>query len=62
MSTDLRAALGQRLAALQAEAAARRGLLADLQARQNEVVAELLRIDRAVRILQEELTGDGVPR
>jgi hypothetical protein len=54
---DLRAQLEQRLAALHAELAAGRRLLADLQARQAEVVDTLLRIDGAISVLEEELAA-----
>jgi chromosome segregation ATPase len=54
---DLRAQLEQRLAALHEELAAGRRLLADLQARQAEVVDTLLRIDGAISVLEEELAA-----
>lgn len=54
---DLRAQLEQRLAALHEELAAGRRLLADLQARQAEVVDTLLRIDGAISVLEGELAA-----
>jgi hypothetical protein len=54
---DLRAQLEERLAALRGELAAGRRLLADLQARQAEVVDTLLRIDGAISVLEEELAA-----
>jgi hypothetical protein len=54
---DLRAQLEQRLAALHEELVAGRRLLADLQARQAEVVDTLLRIDGAISVLEEELAA-----
>jgi uncharacterized coiled-coil protein SlyX len=70
MIMDLRAQLEERLAALRAELAAGRRLLSDLQAREAEVLDTLLRLDGAVRVLEEELADtrgddrpwrDGVP-
>ncbi|MGZ4508755.1 MAG: hypothetical protein ACXVX8_14130 [Blastococcus sp.] len=54
---DLRAQLEERLTALRAEADAGRRLLADLRARQSEVVDTLLRIDGAISVLEEELAA-----
>ena len=54
---DLRAQLEERLTALRGELAAGRRLLADLQARQAEVVDTLLRIDGAIGVLEEELAA-----
>ena len=54
---DLRAQLEERLTALRGELAAGRRLLADLQARQAEVVDTLLRIDGAIAVLEEELAA-----
>ena len=54
---DLRAQLEERLTALRGELAAGRRLLADLQARQAEVVDTLLRIDGAISVLEEELAA-----
>jgi hypothetical protein len=54
---DLRAQLEKRLTALHGELAAGRRLLADLRARQAEVVDTLLRIDGAITVLAEELAA-----
>jgi hypothetical protein len=54
---DLRAQLEERLTALRGELEAGRRLLADLQARQGEVVDTLLRIDGAISVLEEELAA-----
>jgi hypothetical protein len=54
---DLRAQLEERLTALRGERAAGRRLLADLQARQAEVLDSLLRIDGAITVLEEELAA-----
>jgi uncharacterized protein involved in exopolysaccharide biosynthesis len=50
-----RAQVAERLAAMHEELAAGRRLLAQLRAREAEVVDRLLRLDGAVRILTEEL-------
>jgi hypothetical protein len=52
---DLRAQLEERLIALRGELVVGRQLLADLQARQAEVLDTLLRIDGAISVLEEEL-------
>jgi hypothetical protein len=54
---DLRAQLDERLTALRGELEAGRRLLADLQARQGEVLDTLLRIDGAITVLEEELAA-----
>ena len=54
---DLRAQLEERLTALRGELVAGRRLLADLQAREAEVVDRLLRIDGAIGVLEEELAA-----
>jgi chromosome segregation ATPase len=54
---DLRAQLEERLTALREELEAGRRLLADLQARQGEVLDTLLRIDGAITVLEEELAA-----
>jgi hypothetical protein len=57
VSADLRGGLQQRLAALRAERSAARRLLADLQVRQAEALDQLLLLDGAVGVLEEELSG-----
>jgi hypothetical protein len=57
LTVDLRAQLEERLTALRGELEAGRRLLADLQARQGEVVDTLLRIDGAITVLEEELAA-----
>lgn len=59
MSGDLRAALAERLAALKQEQGAVRRLLADLQARERQALASLVRLDRVARILEDELAATG---
>jgi hypothetical protein len=54
---DLRAQLEERLTALRGERTAGRRLLADLQARQAEVLDTLLRIEGAITVLDEELAA-----
>ena len=57
MSADRDAGLRPRLAALRAERDAARRLLADLQLRRVQAVDTLLRLDAAVAVLEEELSG-----
>lgn len=57
MSAAPRAALEQRITALRAERDAARRLLAELQARQAEALDAVLVLDRAVRVLEEEVAG-----
>jgi hypothetical protein len=59
VSGDLRAALAERLAALKQEQGAVRRLLADLQARERQALASLVRLDRVARILEDELAATG---
>lgn len=57
MSADRDAGLRQRLAALRVERDAARRRLADLQLRRAQVLDTLLRLDVAVAVLEEELSG-----
>lgn len=57
MSADRDAGLRQRLAALRVERDAVRRRLADLQLRRAQVLDTLLRLDVAVAVLEEELSG-----
>jgi hypothetical protein len=57
VDVDLRAQLEERLTALRDERAAGRRLLAELQARQSEVVDTMLRLDGAIGVLEEELAA-----
>jgi predicted O-methyltransferase YrrM len=61
MTVDLRSRLAERLLALREEQAAGRRLLAELQDRQAQVLDTLLRLDGAVRVLEEELAREIPP-